>query len=306
MKNDDSAVGGDPVEPAPLDPEDRQLMAALLGSARLDVPPEDLEAQVIQGLARRRAAARSSWQSSVVTRRTALAAATLALAAAVVLWARRGPKTPALDVVAEPPALSSIAPVDVCAFRRHAAGGEPAIDDFEDGDGVIRPLEGRSGLWFEVRDSDPPGVSRPLLPSLRPEPTEGNRFALHVSGGELRDWGASTQLKFEPPCYDASTYAGVAFSARGPGRLYISASEVRVVPVEWGGTCTRDCYNTHARKIDLDGTWRRFEVRWSELHQRGYATAPLDPRSLHTLSFNVHAEDTPYDLWIDDVAFLTR
>jgi hypothetical protein len=84
------------------------------------------------------------------------------------------------------------------------------------------------------------------------------------------------------------------------------AREVRVVRVEYGGSCTRDCYNTHARKIDLDGAWRRFEVRWSELRQRGYQAPPLDPQTLHSLTFHVHAEDTPYDVWLDDIEFLTR
>jgi RNA polymerase sigma-70 factor (ECF subfamily) len=256
--------------------------------------------------------------------------AALAAAAALVFWVRREPRRQGFDVVAEPQPLRTNAPVSACAHPLHAAGGEPAIDDFEDGDGALLPLEGRHGWWIEVRDVDAPGHYRPLLPALRPQelerssgsedrgrsggtspptvlaPADQNRFALHVVGGELRDWGAAHQFSLVPPCYDASIYAGIAFSARGPGRVYLTVSEVRVVPTEYGGTCTRDCYNGHVRKIDLARTWQRHEVRWSELHQRGYETPPLDPRSLHTVSFVVRAEDTPYDLWIDDVAFLPR
>jgi hypothetical protein len=316
--HDKEGGGGDSPRAAPLELEDRQLMAALVGSARLDVPPDDLEVRVLRGLSRRGLRSRSApqtpascgglsrRQSSVPTRRAALVAAMLAVAAAVVLWARRGPRSPGPDVVPEARPLASSALTNACAHRLHAAGGEPMIDDFEDGDGILRPLEGRRAGWIEVRDSDPPGVSHPLVPDLRPEPSDGNRLALHARGGEFRDWGATVQFTFAPPCYDASIYAGIAFSARGPGRLYLALSEVRVVATEWGGTCTRDCYNAHVRKIDLDGAWRRFEVRWSDLRQRGYEMPPLDPRSLHTMGFAIHAEDTPYDLWIDDVTFLTR
>jgi hypothetical protein len=187
-----------------------------------------------------------------------------------------------------------------------APGTEPLIDDFEDGNGVVRKLDGQWGPWLVARDSDPRGTSYPIPPVLRPEPTAKNRLALHAQGGELRDWGASIEITFPRPCYDASAYGGVAFSARGPGRLYFAAREVRVVGVEYGGSCSRDCYNAHVRKIDLDGTWRRFEVRWSDLRQRGYQTEPLDPKTLHSLTFQVHAEDTPYDFWIDDVEFITR
>jgi hypothetical protein len=289
--------------------EDRELIAAMLASARIDVPAPDLEGRVLRGIAersaRRSAPPKRAWWAAPRARKGALAAVALAAAAAVLIVARRGPSPPPearSPEISADPSRASAAP-RVCL---HGAGREPVIDDFEDGDGAIRPLEGRRGTWYVARDSDPRGSSQPLLPSVRPEATAENRYALHSQAGELLDWGASIEIAFAPPCYDASAYAGVAFSARGPGRLYLAAREVRVVGIEYGGSCTRDCYNTHAHKVDLDGTWRRFEIRWSELHQRGYAMPSLDPRSLHSLTFQVHAEDTPYDLWIDDVEFLAR
>lgn len=304
--HDEEAGSGDSPHRARIEPEDRELMAALLRSARLDAPPADIETRVMQGLAQRSAAGRSRWLSRVPARGTALAAAALAMAAAVVLRVGSAPRLPGPGVVAEPRPHPSSTVTNVCAHPLRAGGGEPVIDDFEDGDAAIRPLEGRRATWLEVRDSEPAGVSHPLFPALRPEPSDGNRFALHAHGAELRDWGASIEVAFEPPCYDASIYAGVAFSARGPGRLYLALREVRVVPTEYGGTCPRDCYNAHVRKVDLEPGWRRFEVRWSDLRQRGYEMPPLDPRSLNSVTFQIRAEDTPYDLWIDDVAFITR
>jgi hypothetical protein len=82
--------------------------------------------------------------------------------------------------------------------------------------------------------------------------------------------------------------------------------EVSVVPVEYGGTCTKDCYNTHEKKVDLSARWQSYTVLWGEMRQRGYDTKPLDPSRTSGMSFLVHAADTPYDFWIDDVKFATR
>jgi hypothetical protein len=58
--------------------------------------------------------------------------------------------------------------------------------------------------------------------------------------------------------------------------------------------------------VSLDSDWKQYDVRWSEMQQRGYDTPPLDPTSLHSLQWHVHGEDTPFDLWIDDVRFLEK
>jgi hypothetical protein len=177
------------------------------------------------------------------------------------------------------------------------------IDDFEDGDESVDRREGRFGAWVWVNDTDPKGASPALIPERRPEGSTSNRLAAHIHGAELRDWGASLEVTFWPPCYDASAYSAIAFSARGPGRIYVSAREVRTIPTEWGGTCTADCYNTHQQKVDLDARWRSFEIRFGDLRQRGYGMPAFDPTMLHSIAFYVRGEDTPYDLWIDDVRF---
>ena len=50
-------------------------------------------------------------------------------------------------------------------------------------------------------------------------------------------------------------------------------------------------------------SWQRYELLWTQLRQRGYAGKPLDPSELNSLVFAVLAPDTPFDIWIDDVAF---
>jgi len=197
-------------------------------------------------------------------------------------------------------------PRDPCNARKRARGKEPLIDDFEDGNPLIAAFEDRVGLWSLFKDSDFPGSFNTISPTLLARPTQKNRYALHAAGGELRNWGAVISFPFQPACYDASAYAGITFSARGPGRVFVGVREVSVVPVEYGGTCTKDCYNTHETKVDLSARWQSYTVLWSEMRQRGYDTKPLDSSRTSGVSFLVLAADTPYDFWIDDVKFATR
>jgi hypothetical protein len=187
-----------------------------------------------------------------------------------------------------------------------AEGGAALIDDFEDGDDAVARLEQRAGFWRWAREIDAPGTAPALLPSPRPDPTAANRLAIHVKGGALRDWGAVVEVSFRPPCYDASRYAGFTFEARGPGRIYVAPREVSVIPLAEGGTCELDCHNPHVKKLDLTEGWQRYEVRWAETWQRGVGKPALDPSRLNSLAFLVRPEDTPYDVWLDDVRFLER
>jgi len=210
-------------------------------------------------------------------------------------------------VAAAPVPVPSTSPIpDPCVHQLHANGNEPLIDDFEDNNPLIAAHEGRVGLWFMYKDTDSTGTSLALTPSLRPQVSRGNHYALHVVGEELRDWGAVVQFDLQPSCYDASAYAGIAFSAKGPGRVYASVREVRVVPVQFGGTCTEDCYNAHQKKIDLTAQWKTYAITWNELLQRGYAAPALDPSRIRGIGFLVMNADTPFDLWFDDIKFIKR
>jgi hypothetical protein len=203
------------------------------------------------------------------------------------------------------PAVSSVVR-DPCVARVRAAGDKPLIDDFEDGNPLIAPFEERVGLWVLFKDTDSSGTFSTLTPSVRVPAVAKNNRALHVVGGELLDWGAVIQVAFQPSCYDASSYAGISFSAKGPGRIYAGMREVSVVPVQFGGTCTRDCYNSHQKKVDLSARWQTYTVLWSEMRQRGYSSTAIDTSRLNGLAFLIYSGDTPYDLWLDDVKFVKR
>jgi hypothetical protein len=199
-----------------------------------------------------------------------------------------------------PPALS---PADPCLSATRAGGDAPLVDDFEDGNELVALLEGRNGYWVTLTDTDPERAEPVLVPAVRPGAVPGNRYAIRMVGGRHDAWGASVQVELGPTCYDASAYRGIAFDARGPGRIRAGVREVGAVPTERGGTCARDCYRSHLGVAVAGEGWTHVELTWGELHQEG-ATKPADPRRLNALEFLVRPEDTPYDLWIDNVAFL--
>lgn len=260
-------------------------------------------------------------------RRAVALAGLLGVAASVALLAMRVNAPPTISREAPPKAagaerVASAIPAkaapDPCAQALFAAGTEPLIDDFEDGDDAILPNEQRRGFWRWVRETDAPGTAPALLPIPRPSTGAGllpgvpaarparNALALHVAGGRLSDWGAAIEFNFRPGCYDASRYAGISFSARGPGRIYVAPREVSVIPVTEGGTCERECHNPHVEKVDLDPHFRTYEVRFEEVRQRGIGKPPLDTKRLNSLAFLIRPEDTPYDVWLDDVRFIPR
>jgi hypothetical protein len=301
-----------------LDDEQRRF-ELMLHAARCESAPAELGERVLDHV-QYRLRLEKAGEPQPASRAFGLTLLGCVLAAAAAVLAVRALATSSPLLVAEPAAsvqrdrssasspkkTAANAALSVCIGRASAAGAAPLIDDFEDGDDAIVNLEQRSGFWRWAREIDAPGTAPALLPVPRPQRTRGNELALHVKGGRLLDWGATVEFTFRPACYDASVYQGVAFLARGPGRIYVSPREVGVIPSAEGGSCERDCHNPHVIKIDLDGQWRTYQVRWSELRQRGYDKPALDASRLHSLAFLIRPEDTPYDVWLDDVRFLPR
>jgi len=264
----------------------------------------------------------------------------VALAAGAVLWLRANPRpdialandvrpepsqsaaastvstraTAAIPVPAPAPSPSASArPMELepCTPAMRAAGNDPLIDDFEDDDARIAPLEHRAGFWSTSNDNtgkQKPAPGGPLAVSRIPGGRGSSHFALHTSGNKFTKWGALVAADFSPRrCYDASVYAGLVFFARGRGSINVVAKMTQVSPEEFGGSCLHDCYDTHRVTINLTADWQERRVTWAELAQKGFGqVVPFDPRSLLSLEFSVAPEQTPFDFWIDDVRFLAR
>jgi hypothetical protein len=311
---------------SPTDDDDRRSLEQLLEIARADAPPAQLGERVLEHIAYRTRLEQFAG-TRLAHRRVALGVAAgvaVAAAAAAFVLLRPASHEPAIiaaeraqlaggassrpAAAAAPASTSQPAPpvFDPCTERVVASGSAPLIDDFEDGDDAVLPLDGRSGFWRWAREIDAPGTAPALIPLPRLDAPRGNRLALHVKGGLLVDWGATVEFNFRPSCYDASKYAGISFQARGPGRIYLAPREVGVIPIAEGGTCDHDCHNPHVAKIDLESAWHVYQVRWADVRQRGAARPPLDPTRLHSIAFLIRPEDTPYDLWLDEVRFIPR
>jgi hypothetical protein len=307
---------------APLDPP---FEDALRAAAAVDTPPDDLYQRIVARLERNHQLEaliaekpkRPQWHVLTTLGFSISAAAAIGFfywrsGAPTVEPERLGTTaersesktTPTASNTPAPSLPRKPAPQDPCLKGLRAVGDSPVIDDFEDGDDLALAREQRTGFWRWNRDIDKPGTAPALLPTDRPFATKNNQFAIHVKGATLRDWGASVEMTFDSSCYDASAYSGISFSARGPGRIYVSPREVDVIPPEFGGTCEKDCYNGHVKKIDLGKNFQTYEVRWAEVAQRGYSRPTINPKRLHDIAFLIHAEDTPYDIWLDDVKFL--
>jgi hypothetical protein len=303
------------------DAEHEELARLLLRSAKLDVP---------SSAARERAFAEGVGVLGERRRERLLLAVAasglvLAAAAAVAFWLRRplekptevaaeriasvssAPAVPAAPVSAPSPALPP-----PCSALVVAKGDAPLIEDFEQDDSWVLAADGRRGSWTTFDD----GTGKQLAPSrsaLFPSRIPGGRGAskrgLHVAGGRFTNWGVTfgTELA-DAACYDASAYAGIELWAKGPGQIRVGLQMIDVQDVRYGGLCQSNCYDTHRKIIELTPTFRKYVVRWEDLKQLYVAGAPVafDPRRVRFLEFGIAAENTPFDVWIDDVSFVPR
>ena len=298
----------------------------LVRSAALDAPSvavrEASLAHVLSSHRRRRAQQRRAWVA---------AGAALSLAAALALWVRSA-RSPEMHLAREllvPSGVSSLAQRNVappapspsaaelppalqpCTPAVRATGNEPLIDDFEDANSLISPLEHRAGVWAPF--SDGTGVQRPFGGgSVTPERIAGGRgsslFALHLSGTKFSKWGAGLNGDLTARrCYDASVYAGLTFWSRGRGSFNVYVKMTQLVPEEFGGSCAHDCYDGHHAKVLGSAKWQEQRITWAELKQTGFGMQiPFDPHSLLSLELSVAPDQTPFDFWVDDVRFLVR
>jgi hypothetical protein len=289
-----------------------------LSSAKLDTPDDAAKqrslAAGLAAVAERRAPRRAP----------AVVGVALALAAGVALFLASRGDDDAQKVAAErlhevaperanpAPVASVVAARPACPKLVVARGDAPLLDDWEESDSRVAPLDGREGNWITYDDGTgkqtPPDKS-PLFPARLHGGRGTSTRALHMVGGKFKDWGVTFGAELaDAACYDASAYAGIEFWAKGSGFLKVGLQMIDVQDEKYGGFCKTDCYNTHRKVVALSKTWQHYVVRWEELAQLYKAGPPLDfdPTRVRFLEFGVGPESTPFDLWIDDVAFVKR
>jgi len=135
------------------------------------------------------------------------------------------------------------------------------------------------------------------------------------SGPEAGDAGTSNLADRIP--VDLSAYQGLVFWAMAskPTRLKVIVENADTDAL--GGRCgqtdasTDQCGDAFSRQVSLTDSWKRFEVKFSELSQDGWghtaSSGKLDPRTVYLIGFQVDgpqsntAGPVEADFWIDDV-----
>lgn len=302
--------------PPPGDPEaEERLARQLLASARYDTPGPGAERRA---LAAGFAALEARERFSVRTVLIGVSGLGVAAAAVFALFFRE-PATRVADVRPETPSPAqslrpeperNAEPLRPCPEVVVARGNEPLIEDWEQQDSAVSKVDGRSGSWLTFDD----GTSKQNVASasqLSPSRIAGgrSRHGLHLSGGKFSEWGVSFGTDLATgACYDASAYDGIEFWAKGRVALYVGVQVIDVQSPKFGGFCEgSDCYNSHRKRVDLSATWQRHTVRWSELSQlNSDGRRPLDTKRIRFLEFTILPEDTPFDVWLDDVSFISK
>ncbi len=221
------------------------------------------------------------------------------------------PERPAPARERAPEPVASLSSLPACPKIASGTGSDPLIDNFEDDNARLSIRDGRFGAWTTEGDrtgKQTPPAGQTAFPTRAAGGGHSGKFALHLRTERLTGTGAGLHAELAPAhCYDAAAYAGVAFWAKGTGRISVGFTMMDVIETKWGGLCEKDCYDRHLAAVNLTAEWRRYTARWEELAQAGWGhRIAFDPKRLYSIDFAVEVPDTPIELWIDDVEFLER
>ncbi|WP_437961232.1 hypothetical protein WME76_17420 [Sorangium sp. So ce119] len=204
--------------------------------------------------------------------------------------------------------------------------GEPPtspllIDDMEDGDNTIIPVEDevnpRRGYWYVANDAN--GLQNPAAGDFYMSelelPRGDSTWAVNVDADEgFTSWGALFGVRLNTDeagtegLYDASGFRGISFWAYAESgsyaRMIVDAADVQTW--EDGGICgTKGTCDDHFRMIvALTPCWKYYEVPFADLKQTGWGEKfeAVDVTQLWAIQFRFNAKQQ-FNVWVDDVAF---
>lgn len=214
---------------------------------------------------------------------------------------------PAASLPATGPCGAGVTPSDVAV-----------LDDFEDGDG--KPFKGyqREAFWYTSTDHSAGSTLAPegnFMPARLParESSKDNLFAAHVTAAGQTEWGAlfATTLHWLNEgvrCpLNVSLFQGVKFRAKGPGSVAFRMDVPGTMPPEYGGECSKSCYDAPSKVITLSDHWDEYKVTWDQLQQGGWGTeVRFDPARVLGLGFTINLRALPADFWVDDLALIPK
>jgi hypothetical protein len=188
------------------------------------------------------------------------------------------------------------------------------IDDLEDGDGNIYPIDGRLGYWHTFNDGSSAGEQKPEWGSriFIAEPItdrSGSNYAAWTAGHGFTNWGAgiAVYVTDRAAYYDASKYQGITFWAKvDPESTNQVRFDITDVQTESDGGYCKSCWNYFGRTISLSTKWQRYGFVWGDLVQQsgwGDQFVKIIPSAIREIRFSTTATIT-FSIYIDDVAFI--
>lgn len=184
------------------------------------------------------------------------------------------------------------------------------------GSQFIPNVHGRAGAWEVAHDGTPNATMFPPDGTFPMSNTNDpcRLLAARVYGGQFVLWGSSFYVGLGGP-YNASAYHGISFWAKyGPN----STNLVRVAFPDkdtdpTGGLCNptagsaNGCYDHYGKSIVLQPTWTKVTLRFTDLTQQGFGNlaSQFDPSTLFRIEWDIPA-GAMFDIWVDDIAFLTQ
>ena len=195
------------------------------------------------------------------------------------------------------------------------------IDDMESGTGKICSGSGRVGLWFTYVDSSTtsaiaPATTGQALPEYLSTPRGTSQYAMHVQGyystyAGMAVWLNKSSFSGSTGTYNASSYTGIKFYARGSGgggTFDVKGQMASTEPEKYGGTCTATTCNGnyYSYPSTLSSTsWTQISVPFTSL--KSGTVTPFSPTSTWSFEFYYYSETSlagaSFDLWIDDLTF---
>jgi endoglucanase len=186
------------------------------------------------------------------------------------------------------------------------SGARIGIDDFEDGDLQISASDGRRGGWAAY-DDESGGTRSDLL--ITSGGANGSKSSLCITGSSFATWGGGISMDFlnagsARELYDASSYTGVSFWARGKGAQF--RAMVADKYSDPGPMLCTGCYDHFSAAFTPGEEWREFEFSWNELKQQGFGDEQpsLCAAEVFSLLFQ-WPQNAEFELCLDEIAFTT-
>ena len=107
--------------------------------------------------------------------------------------------------------------------------------------------------------------------------------------------------------YDASAFQGVRFFGRSAIATALITIQIPTTQTDpRGGLCGNDCYHNFAVQRSFTTEWSDFVIYFSDFEQDlTVTTTTIDRAHLYGVEFLTQPQ-VPFDVWVDDVAFIEK